>query len=88
MSNPSPFSVASTGIRLKILTWFFLRLSSPLAHLVPVRLVRLVLPVRLVRLVLLALPVLPLALPEPVPEPEPAAAAQQLLSPFSRNLPM
>jgi hypothetical protein len=51
-----------------------------------VRLVRLVLPARLV---LLALPVLPLALPEPVPEPEPAAAAaQQLLSPFSRNLPM
>ena len=86
MSNPSPFSVASTVIRLKILTWFFLRLSSPLAHLVPVRLVRLVLPARLVRL---ALPVLPLALPEPepVPEPEPAAAAQQLLSPFSRNLP-
>jgi hypothetical protein len=39
-------------------------------------------------LVLLALPVLLLALPELVPEPEPAAAAQQLLSPFSRNLPM
>jgi hypothetical protein len=33
--NLSPFSVASTSVRVKILTWFFLRLSS-LAHPHPV----------------------------------------------------
>ncbi len=30
--KPSPFSVASTSVRLKSLTWFSLLLSSPLAH--------------------------------------------------------
>jgi len=30
--KPSPFSVASTSVRLKFLTWFSLLLSSPLAH--------------------------------------------------------
>ena len=34
--NPSPFSVASTSVRLKFLTWFSLLLSSPLAHPEPV----------------------------------------------------
>jgi len=28
--NPSPFSVASTSVRVKILTWFLPPLSSPL----------------------------------------------------------
>ncbi len=78
--NPSPFSVASTSVRLKSLTWFSLLLSSPLAHPEPVHQAHRepqahrelqALPLALLGLVLL----------------EPAAAAESLWFPSSRTLP-
>jgi hypothetical protein len=78
---PSPSSVAENQNRQTAVTWFFLPLSSPLAHphlehpehrLSPLALMPLVVPLALLALVLL----------------EPAAEAEEsLLSPPSCNLP-
>ena len=82
--NPSPFSVASTSVRLKFLTWFSLLLSSPLAHPEPVPQAHREPQALQAHRELQALPLALLAL---VPLEPAAAAAESLLFPSSRTLP-